>query len=281
MSSAASALVRISGATSVAWNSFASRSTRPRPGQHGDRRHLGLSAALTRQALRDAELDARVVLHSSRGRTDHDHVGDLAQRGEHRTVTVAAQVAGLAVAGRTAVDRGDHVAPHPARPQLVGIRVALGEPARIDLVDPAQHCELRPVTLGGHTQNHNTPLRCLHARVQRCRASGRSTSQRHPGAADRSADPAAHVRRRQLRHLHARSGGAVAGRGDAGVPAVLRAGGAAAGRQEEAVRQARRAARGGGVPRRRIRCRQDAPAGVVVLRGRRGLPVQASVRHLR
>ena len=184
---------------------------------------------------------------------------------EQCAITGTGQPARLAVVGGPAVEAGDHVAAHPARLQVVGVGVEVGQATVVDGFGRPEHCELTPATLIGHTQNCSTSLWCVHARVQRCGAFGRSASHRHAGAVDRPTRSAADVRRRQLRHLPARPGRAVAGGGRAVVQAVLRAGGDTAGGQEEVVRQARGAARCRALPRRRVRRRQDAPAGVVVL----------------
>ena len=160
------------------------------------------------------------------------------------------QTAGLAVRGRATVEAGDHVGAHPAasagrrgrrRSRKAGRRHCRSRLGR------AQHGELHPSGGVGHEQHCNTSLRCLHGRVQRRRTSGRPAPQGHAGATDRPTDPAADLRRRQLRHLHPRSRRAVAVRGRAVLPAVLRPGGRATGRQEEAVRPARGAARASGV----------------------------------
>ncbi len=86
-----------------------------------------------------------------------------------------------------------------------------------------------------------------------------------PGAADRPAHPAADVRRRQLRHLQAGSGRAVAGRGRAVLPAVLRRRRSRGGRARRSCSASARRCRVWALSRRRVRRRQDAPAGVVVL----------------
>ncbi len=47
------------------------------------------------------------------------------------------QPAGLAVVGGAAVEAGDHVAAHPARPQVVGVGVEVGEPAVVERIGRA------------------------------------------------------------------------------------------------------------------------------------------------
>ncbi len=101
-------------------------------GDDGDGRHLGLAAALAGLALRGAELHAGVVLGPDGARTDHDDVGELAHLHEHRAVAGAAQASRLTVVGRAAVQAGDHVAAHPARPQIVGIGVEVRQPALVE-----------------------------------------------------------------------------------------------------------------------------------------------------
>ena len=143
-----------------------------------------------------------------------------------------------------------------------------------------QHCEPHPSSVVGHGDDFSTSLQFLHA-LRWCRPSRRSAPQRQPGAVDRPAAPAADIRRRQLRQLQTRSGRAVAGRGRAVLPAVLRRSGDAAGGQEEAVRQARGAAGRRALPRRRVRCRQDPPVGVELLRDYRCDPARPDRRRSR
>ena len=112
--------------------SLASWSSVAAVGDDGDGRHLGLAAALPGLALRRAELCARVVLDPDGARADQDDVGALAHEREHRAVAGAGQPARLAVVGRAAVEAGDHVAAHPARLQVVGVGVEVGQPAFVE-----------------------------------------------------------------------------------------------------------------------------------------------------
>ena len=110
-----------------------------------------------------------------------------------------------------------------------------------------EHGELHPGGGIGHEQHCSTPIRFLHARVRRCPTIwSTGIPSVTPERLIAQLDPAADLRRRQLRHLHPRSGGADAVRGGAVLPAVLRPGGRAPGRQEEVVRPARGAARASG-----------------------------------
>ena len=56
----------------------------------------------------------------------------LAQQREHRAVAGPGQPAGLAVVGGAAVEAGDHVAAHPARLQVGGVGVEVGQPAVVE-----------------------------------------------------------------------------------------------------------------------------------------------------
>ena len=58
----------------------------------------------------------------------------VAQQREHRAVARSGQPAGLALIGGPAVEAGDHVAAHPARPQIVGVGVEVGEPAVVQRI---------------------------------------------------------------------------------------------------------------------------------------------------
>ena len=62
---------------------------------------------------------------------DQDDVGDVPHQREHGAVARSGQPAGLAVVGGSAVQAGDHVAAHPARLQVVGIGVEVGQPALV------------------------------------------------------------------------------------------------------------------------------------------------------
>ena len=140
----------------------------------------------------------------------------------------------------------------------------MGPAGRLGFLWVVQDREPHSSCVVGHGDDFSTSLQFLHA-VQWCRPSRRSAPHRQPGAVDRPAASSADIRRRQLRQLPARSDRAVAGRGGAVLPAVLRRGGDAAGGQEEAVRQERGAAGRRALPRRRVRCRQDPLVGVDLL----------------
>ena len=101
-------------------------------GDHGDGRHLGLAAALPGLALCRAELCARVVLDPDGARADQDDVRLLAHEPEQRAVAGSGKPTRLAVVGRAAVEAGDHVSAHPARPQVVWVGIEIRHPAVVE-----------------------------------------------------------------------------------------------------------------------------------------------------
>ncbi len=101
-------------------------------GDHRDGRHLGLAAALPGLALCRAELCARVVLDPDGARADQDDVRLLAHEPEQRAVAGSGKPTRLAVVGRAAVEAGDHVSAHPARPQVVWVGIEIRHSAVVE-----------------------------------------------------------------------------------------------------------------------------------------------------